>query len=163
MADQPSPALSAEGAAVSADDLFDLLDHDGDDVIRYDDLRAMAHTVLTAFGHCVDSPVAAGLDRDYRALWAIFDTRDGCLTRAAFRMGAATADFDRTFGPVVHAEFTLAAPGGGDRAPVANIRTLLGPLNLSDPDAAIAHLDPHATGYITRSGYYAAWHDYLTL
>ncbi|MGW5052590.1 hypothetical protein [Actinokineospora sp. NPDC004072] len=145
---------------MSADDLFDLLDRDGDDLLHYEDLRAMGSAVLASFGHPPTSPQAHALDHHYRTLWNTFAPSDDVLTRAAFRAGTATADFDRTFGPVVHFEYDLAAPDGEDMA-VEALHTLLAPLHIPDPAALTAALDPHHTGRITRTAYYTMWRDFL--
>lgn len=120
----------------------------------------MGNTVLASFGHAPTSPRGRALHRHYRALWNAFDTVDGVLTRADFRAGTATADFDRTFGPVVHYEYDLATPHGEDMT-VSALRTLLAPLDISDPEALTALLDPHGTGRVTREAYYAMWRDFL--
>ncbi|MBW4717829.1 hypothetical protein [Saccharothrix obliqua] len=145
---------------MSADDLFDLLDRDGDDLLHYEDLRAMGRAVLASFGHPPASPRAHALDHHYRTLWNAFATTDDVLTRADFRAGVATADFDRTFGPVVDFEYDLAAPDGEDMA-VDALHILLTPLDIPDPAAFTASLDPDRTGRITREAYYTMWRDFL--
>ncbi|MDE3721083.1 MULTISPECIES: EF-hand domain-containing protein [Nocardiopsis] len=161
----PSEAIIAR-----FNELFDVLDTDGDKVATWADYQRLVDRYVTGYVLDPTEPKAHAIETAYRSLWQELVRHSGAedrLEREAFvtAMHAASEDRSRfnAAEAVAEAVFDLLDEDGDGRISLAEFLVYAAALGATEADARtrFAHVDIDGDGHISREEFVLSAREYL--
>ncbi|SHG96250.1 EF-hand domain-containing protein [Streptoalloteichus hindustanus] len=154
--------------------LFDNVDQDNDGEITREDYQELAHRIIQAVQVTPSSEQARRLEDEYDRAWeAVADAagvepsdsltlEDFCQAMA--RQAADEKAFNRNFGPLGEAEFSVADTDHDGRVSVQELQKVLEATGAARGDASqgATQLDNDNDGFVSKDEYLKAWRDAFT-